>query len=193
MKVPTYKLLLLKERVEAEFGHTPLSPSDFDKLSARIQSRCGESVAVSTLKRLWGYVKNPFSPTFTTLSVLCRYAGYRDWHSFCAQIPAAASVDDESGFTDDRVIVAADEPVGLTLRLEWPGGKCCVIRKTADPSQFEIIEATAIKLRAGDMVNIDMIVVGERFVATHCTRGSQPLGTYHGAIKGGVTTVARVD
>ncbi|MDE6017905.1 MAG: hypothetical protein K2G85_03725, partial [Muribaculaceae bacterium] len=86
MNFDQYRLRKLKQAVEETFGRTPGSPSDFDTLSYQILSYTNDKLGVSTLKRFWGYVKSTHIPTRTTLSVLARYAGYRDWDSFCSQV-----------------------------------------------------------------------------------------------------------
>lgn len=41
------------------------------------------SISLSTLKRLWGYVPYTSRPRLTTLNILSRYVGYRDFSAFC--------------------------------------------------------------------------------------------------------------
>lgn len=178
----------LKTEVENIFGAVPKSPSDFDRLSATISAGGKTNIAVSTLKRIWGYVPSPHTPTYTTLSVLARFVGYRDWDSFRLHL----NCDADSGFTPDCIIVAADEKIGATFRAEWTGRKWCEIEKIAEPTRFRVIETMNIKLQPGDEITITTIAIGDMFVATDCTRGSKPLGTYAGARKDGVTAVHRL-
>lgn len=178
----------LKRSVEAVFGRCPQSPSDFDRLSSLIYERCRETAATSTLKRIWGYVKSNHVPTFTTLSVLARYAGFRDWNSFLSHLREGGN---DSGFTAGSMVVAAEEPLHATFRVEWAGGKSCTLRKIADPCRFEVVEAGNIKLKAGDIVNISSLATGEKFLATGCIRNNVSLGTYTGAIKEGISSISR--
>ena len=46
----------LKNEVETLVGRKIVSPRDFDFLSRQIEGNTQETVSVSTLKRLWGYV-----------------------------------------------------------------------------------------------------------------------------------------
>ncbi len=181
---------MLKLKVETVFGKKPLSPLDFDRLSMEIQKSSGSTIGISTLKRIWGYVKSNHTPTYTTLSVLCRYVGYHDFYSFCAGSKGAGAND--SGFTEDCVIAVAEEPVGATFRVEWSIGKFCVIKKTAHPSRFEVVEAGNIKLKKGDALSVELLVLGGMFVATECRRDGIYLGSYHGAIKGGIVCICRL-
>lgn len=77
------KVSLLLKAVLKQFGKTLDSPADYDSLSLDIQTKTGEAVSSTTLKRLYGYVKPSTSPRLSTLSVLARYAGYTGWSDFC--------------------------------------------------------------------------------------------------------------
>ena len=178
----------LKKEIENVFGCSPKSPTDFNRLSTDISRRCGESLAVSTIKRLWGYVDNPHTPTFTTLSLLARYAGYRDWDCYLNQIKIA---DEDSNFNQGHIIVTRDEPIGTTFTMQWPDNKSCTIKKIEEPTRFEIINSTNIKLTSGDQADIDTLIRGECFVATRCMRGDKSLGVYVGARKHGVLSVIK--
>lgn len=178
---------MLRQAVEDVFGRRPMSPSDFDRLSDRVSRPGPDYVATSTLKRLWGYVRSSHRPTFNTLSVLSRYAGYRDWNHFmlCAET--------DSGFTSEGLMAAGTLPTGMILQLEWNADKKCVLRKVENPCRFEVVEAVNIKLRRGDMLSIDAMAVGERFIGRDCRRGDQELGSYIGARHGGLTRIALAD
>lgn len=182
MKTEQLHLDLLKNEVERTFRRRPGSPSDFNELSDHITETTNERLGISTLKRFWGYVKSPHSPTYQTLSVLARYAGFRDWHHFCTQL----QTDNESGFSKDGIITAAELNIGDIVHVEWAINKSCVIRKIGYPSRFEVADARNIKLKTGDTLTIDIISVGEKFVASDCRRNGINLGTYIGARKEGV-------
>lgn len=74
----------LKNSVRTVFGQTLDSPTDYEKLSVDIHTKTGELISVSTLKRLFGYIKPSTVPRPSTLSVLARYVGYAGWSDFCA-------------------------------------------------------------------------------------------------------------
>ncbi len=186
MKFDTEYTGLLKRKVENRFGRRPGGPTDFNELLADIVATTNERLSVSTLKSIWGYVKTNYTPTFSTLSVLARYAGYRDWDNFCTLMQA----QDDSGFSKEGIVTAADLKVGDTVRVEWGDGKLCRLRKIDHPSRFEVTEAQDNKLRIGDTLSIDIITVGEKFVASNCVRNAATLGAYIGARKEGVTSIS---
>ncbi|MDE6460980.1 MAG: hypothetical protein K2K52_09175 [Paramuribaculum sp.] len=177
----------LRQAVELIFGHKPNSPSDFDSLAARIQAATGMNLGVSTLKRFWGYVKSPHTPTYTTLSVLARYAGHRDWNTFCNNIQS----EDESGFSKSSVIICSEDKIGSSYIIKWNGSKWCEIKKYAEPNLYEVIESRNIKLKKGDFIRLNSLTVGDFFVALECLRGTTQLGTYIGAKRHGISEIIR--
>lgn len=185
MNIDQYRLNQLKLAVEGTFGRTPGSPSDFDNLSYQILSYTNDKLGVSTLKRFWGYVKSTHRPTYTTLSVLARYAGYRDWDSFCAQFQN----DQDSGFSTARLLIAANLNLKSVVHAEWNPEKSISIRKIEQPDKFEVIESKNIKLMTGDTLNINILNIGEKFIATGCFRNGTDMGTYIGARKDGITSI----
>lgn len=171
------KLDLLKKTVEHTYGYPIGAPTDFDDLAARILQATNRSLGISTLKRLWGYVKSPHRPSYTTLSILARYAGFHDWHSFCARVQNA----EESGFAIDGVIIAADLELGKVIRTEWGGNKMCCFKKIGSPARFEVIESRNIKLAPGDTLTVTTLSVGQKLIVTDCRRDGRSLGTYTAA------------
>ncbi|MDE6460231.1 MAG: hypothetical protein K2K52_05280 [Paramuribaculum sp.] len=180
---------LLKQAVELKFGHKPNSPSDFDSLSTCVQSATNKSLGVSTLKRLWGYVKSTNSPTYTTLSVLARYAGFRDWYAFCSKV----NKDNESGFSKDDILISSELDLGIIIKVEWNENKWCCIRKVEQPTRFLVVDANNIKLHANDTITVDSLSIGGKFVATDCKRGNTGMGTYLGAKREGIITLSILD
>ncbi|MDE6535968.1 MAG: hypothetical protein K2K82_08200 [Muribaculaceae bacterium] len=188
MEIDQLKLQLLKQAVERTFGRPLGAPTDFDALSAQILSSTGRTLGVSTLKRLWGYVTSSHTPSYSTLSILARYVGFHDWHSFCSHFHDL----DDSGFSKEGMIIAAELEIGATIRAEWNGDKVCSLRKIAQPARFEVVEAKNIKLNPGDTMTIDTLSVGQKLIATDCLRAGRALGTYTGATKDGIIALTQL-
>lgn len=193
MKIDPAKVYLLRIAVEQKFGSSLGSPFDFDRLAAEIETAAGQRLGVSTLKRIWGYVKSPHQPTFTTLSVLSRYLGFRDWTAYCNSIQNLDDSEHDSEFSTVAVVNLEGEPVGSLFRLQWDGGKECVIRKIAQPAHFEIVDSHSIKLLKGDVFDLSALAVGQSIYAVNCYRGDRQLGTYIGARNHGVRIIERIE
>ena len=75
----------LKREVERVVGRELREARDFEVLSQLLLSRTRERLSPTTLKRLWGYLKNEEVQTRRhTYDVLARFAGYRNYEDFCA-------------------------------------------------------------------------------------------------------------
>lgn len=78
------------ELIEARWKRGPSSEwrsYDFEKLSNEIFDVTGESLSISTLKRLFGKVSYHNLPSVYTLNVLARFAGFEDWTTFKMRKP----------------------------------------------------------------------------------------------------------
>lgn len=188
MKADRNKLIQLRQAVEETFGQTPGSPTDFDKLSLQIQTFTKRKLGVSTLKRFWGYVRSEYNATYTTLSVLARYVGFRDWDEFCSLYKV-----DDSNFSTTRLVIPANLKLGSIIKVEWiriNTIKWIRIKKIRHPNIFEVINATNIKLRPLDTFSIDTLIIGEKFIATDCQRGEHRLGAYIASSNTGISSLA---
>ncbi|MBO4820303.1 MAG: hypothetical protein J5548_02410 [Prevotella sp.] len=76
-------LLELRRCIERIVGFIPSTPRDFDTLSESIFQKKRQRVSASTLKRIWGYSTTGSVPRQSTLDILARFAGYRDYRVFC--------------------------------------------------------------------------------------------------------------
>ena len=179
----------LRHAVEETFGHTPGSPTDFNHLSYQIHSKTNNKIGVSTLKRFWGYVKSDFNATYNTLSLLARYAGFRDWDSFCAQYKG----ENDSDFSSASLIIAANLNLNSIIHAEWELGKSLRLKKNGQPDFFEVIESNNIKLKRGDTLNISTLIVGEKLIASDCNRHGTSMGTYIGARNQGISSITMID
>ena len=68
----------LKHEVETLVGRTIMSPKDFEFLTCQILGYTKESISISTLKRMWGYVASSCKPSAYNLNLLSRMVGYPD-------------------------------------------------------------------------------------------------------------------
>lgn len=153
--------------------------------------RTGRTISTSTLKRLWGYVRTEQSTTFSTLSLLCRYAGFNDWNQFCNR-KQNEMADDDSDFGSDMIINCSSLPIGETLMLRWSKCKMLVIRKREHPARFEVLHSENVKLKPSDQADITGLAIGMPFKATYCMRGNSLMGTYTGARHSGLDSIVPI-
>ena len=136
----------LKHAVIAAFGQTLDSPTDYERLSADIQRKTGELISVSTLKRLFGYLKQGTVPRPSTLSVLARYVGFSGWSDFCLREecsePCQVQVSKKAVCRKPIVCVAI---VILCISIGW------IVWRSQKPSQnFHVRGETPSVVMASD-------------------------------------------
>lgn len=74
----------LKSEVETLVGRKIASPKDFAFLMRQIHGYTQETISVSTLKRMWGYVNSNTKHSKFNLDLLSRMVGYAGWDAFVA-------------------------------------------------------------------------------------------------------------
>lgn len=172
------------------FGYEPNTPSEFNDLICQIKKTTGESLSLSSIKRLWGYVKHKgdFSPT--TLNILARFNGIKDWESFKKRIEAEVPVtnDDESGFHSDSMIDTGKYRPGERLSLNWNHGKGCEM-ECVDHMRFRVVKARNIKLKEGDIVTLHTLCIGHPVYVSDIVRDDVRFAAYVGAKKGGLQSI----
>lgn len=167
---------------------SPASPTDFQRLSDAVAARSDgrERVSVSTLKRLWGYVRSSHRPSVTVLSILARFCGYRDWSHF------VTSPHPDSGFLVSTPVVTSSVPIGCVVEIRWAPDRMARLRHCGD-GRFEVVESLNSKIVAGDCLSAAMICRGYPFYATDIRRGPTVIPAYVAGREGGVLSVALLD
>lgn len=179
----------LREHVAVIFGCTPKTPTDFNLLASEVFKTTGRSLSVSTLKRIWGYIKADHGTSFSTLSILCRYVGFSDFDVFCGHVDKVNAPDYDSDFDQTDIVLANSIEVGRKILLTWRSEKNCILQKIANPNLFEVVESKNIKLQKGDQGKIDGLAIGHPFLIKECIRNEKALGNYYGAKNTGLSTI----
>ena len=112
----------------------------------------------STLKRLWGYVKDTQAKHLTTLDILARYVGCDDFHSFCKDRYPGDSP--ESGFASGDTLGVESLVRGETVALSWAPNRDMTLRYLGDMA-FEIVESANTRLAPGTRVRCLRFVADE--------------------------------
>ena len=170
-------------------GYVPSTPTEFNELVSEIKKKTSYQISLSTIKRLWGYVKHGGFPNKTTLNVLSKYNDFNDWETFLAEI----SLDSEranasSGFLDNKVINANSLNIGDKLHLKWQNSKECTLEYIAY-LKFKVISARNIKLEKNDICTLHSVSIGLPLFISHIQRGALIIPAYIGAKKGGIETI----
>jgi hypothetical protein len=85
---------ICKTLIEKKFNQGSYSGwtnGDYEKLSELISEEIKEYISSSSLKRIFGKVNYSSEPSISTLSILAKYAGYKDWYDLVNQSSSVAS------------------------------------------------------------------------------------------------------
>ncbi len=73
----------LRNSIETAIDRQILTPKDYEYLATCIFNKLHQTVSISTLKRLWGYVPSSTMPRESTLDLLVQFLDYDSWRAFC--------------------------------------------------------------------------------------------------------------
>lgn len=178
----------LIKQIEDRTNIKPKSPADFSQLSDIIWESTHEQLSASTLKRLWGYFKGVGTIRNSTLVILARYLGFKDWEDFLAHL----NQDNGSDPVLSTQIKTNDLSVGDRIMVSWKPNRCCTFRYLGD-QQFIVEEAVNSKLKANDTFFCAVFILHAPLYLTNLVQGNNPPVTFVAGKKDGLCEVKKID
>lgn len=162
MNITEHEIKELIKLVETKLGRPLAAPVDFSLLSLEIEKTLNETISISTIKRLVGYVNDEHKPSVTTLNLLSRYVGYNNWGSLQLHLD-----DTTSGSLNEDIIQSSCLCAGDELEMEWLPNRYCHVKFMGN-NLFEVIEVRGSKhLQAGDTFETLVMCIGQPVMATN--------------------------
>ena len=185
-QIPELQSLLTA--VEEKF-HSPVrTTTGFERLSAAIEFALGESLGASTLKRLWGYIPSRTTPRLTTLDLLARYAGHKDFKTFCEGLHA----EDSSDYLVDRSYITSDElSPGDRVRIGWAPNRLVSLSYLGG-GRFEVLDSANSKLLPGDIFEASCLLKGWPLYVPGIHRGGTLTPPYIAGKANGLTLIEKI-
>lgn len=161
----------LKRDVESRLGRKPYSHGDFTKLTNEVFEVTKEMISATTLKRLWGYLRQESpTPQTRTLNVLATYVGFKDWHDYC---DCQACKDDYSSeFVKHHSQHCFLMKPGEMVRVSWYPGRKLVLRHEGDGNLFTVVSSENSKLEVGMTLHCDTFTAKEVLLLKNVKGGS---------------------
>lgn len=144
-EIPELQYLL--ELVEKQYGRKLSTTTDFESLSVIIEKATGDLLSSSTLKRLYGYVSLNTVPRKTTLDILSRFIGNRDYETF--RISLSNDPQFSSRFFSAKTVTTSELKAGDRLRIGWPANRIVTLYYLGD-DLFEVETSVNASLVKGD-------------------------------------------
>ncbi len=180
------KCLLIQ--TEVRFGAAVKTPSDFERLRTSVNDVTGELLSLSTLKRLWGYVGGFSVPRYSTLDILSRYVGCKDFKEFKDSLDTEDFID--SRFFGGTLVRSEDLEPGKELILCWNPDRRVKIEYMGD-DLFRVVDSGGSKLENGDRFTAKAFIQGQPLYLTEIIRGTgdASVKAYVAGLRGGLTSI----
>lgn len=175
MKNEETRLLLMA--IERAVDYNVCTTRGFERLSQMIQHRTRENISVSTLKRIWGYVKGYDDIRMSTLDVLSKFIGYKDYTHFAHDIKSEADVI-ASNFFFGECIYVDEIYTGKRFRLTWVPDRLCDIRYEGE-FRFVVTDSAKTRLVAGTTFCCYVIEIGQPLYISKVVFPSDPQHEYN--------------
>lgn len=114
-------------------------------------------ISRNTLRRIWGKINDDTKQRISTLSILARFIGYKDFEQFCLE---RKDGDPNSSPIIARKISVVDGLMpGDRIRLTWSENKVCDIEYNGS-LHFKVIRSENTRIKPGDTFLCSLIIEG---------------------------------
>lgn len=176
---------ITRKAIEDTLGSEVRYASDLEALSLDIARKTGAPVSVNTLKRLFGTIGGEVEPRHSTLDILGRYLGHKDWDSYTMSINEQG---DSLFGPSSKAITAAGLAQDVRIEIRYNPGRRIVLSHINE-SEFEVAESENSKLKAGDIIGLDSICEGYPMICSRVLRDGRDLGQFTAGKTGGITSI----
>jgi len=188
MKIKEYEIKELIRLIETKLGRPLTAPVDFSLLSLEIEKSLNETISISTIKRLVGYVNDEHKPSITTLNLLARYVGYRNWDDLQVHME-----DTTSGSLNEEIIQTSSLAIGDELEMKWLPDRYCHVKYMGE-HRFEVINVEGSKhLQVGDTFETLVMCLGQPVMATNHMHGSEYRPVYIIGRRHGLSSLNKIE
>ncbi len=149
MKSGAKEIKELCRQVEASVNRKISTPADFEFLVGVVWERTHETISVSTLKRMWGYVRGGESLREKTLDQLSRCVGFGSWDEFLKDQYCCNEAERDVCLYD--VILSEDVEEGSVVEVSWRHGRKCRLSYLGN-NRYQVIETTGGNYALGDII-----------------------------------------
>lgn len=183
----------LLQAIEEKTGLKMQRNHDFTYLSQLIFAECHEYLSPTTLKRMWGYIKDQNSnPSKSTLNLIACYLGYDSFTNFCNHVnggrnflKAQQMVAAQSKLFINDACLTNELSVGDSVIVRWMPDRCCTFKYMGN-NMFEVTKSLNAQLSVGDTFCCELFVEGEMLKVYKLTHNGQSGMAYHAGKTGGI-------
>ena len=181
LQIPELNYLL--QLVEKHYGRKLATTTDYESLSILIEKETGELLSSSTLKRLYGYVSLSPVPRKSTLDILSRYIGKRNYDIFCNDLRNDPSFS--SSFFSSGTVYSDDLKPGDGLVIGWAPNRVVQLNYLG-AGEFEVESSDNASLIKGDRFKQVSFMLGYPLYVARILRKGEYTPAYVAGMNGGL-------
>lgn len=161
------------EKIKEESGLPFNKAADFNSLSEMILDRTGQTVGITTLKRLFGYIADIRDTNKSTLDIIAKFLSFESWDKYesTIRIDSDWQMDSETIWIENLPLNSIVEVSYLNRTVSFQ------VISSESRKALKVLNVSNSSLQAGDIAFIDKIRKGERLEARKVCRGKS-LGSY---------------
>ena len=183
-------VLLLRNLIEKSMDKKMETAGDFLDLFIAIEDRLNETLSLSTLKRIWGYIDGYDTVRFHTLSILARFVGYSDWDDFvnCNN----ENLNEQSEEILQKCIHSRNLKVGEKVYFTWNPDRECISEFLGNDT-YKILDCRNTKLQKNSTFLCSFFVEGQSLYLDDLTVDGQVFAMFVAGKNGGLKIVEKTE
>lgn len=170
--------------IEKALGKEMRTPKDFDFLRERIFARLNVWVSTTTLKRIWGYLKDDVQTRHSTLDILACFLGFHSYENY-TNSSAENVVQESSPIMSRRLCVSEELKEGDKLLITWLPNRTCELLYCGN-LKFEVISSEHTRLKPGNTFRCGLFIEGEPLYLDELIQENYPPIAYVCGKKSGI-------
>jgi hypothetical protein len=180
---------VIKEMIEAKFGHPVRYPKDCELLSVHITDVCKTSISGSTLKRLFGFakVKPNEQPRTYTLDIISAYIGYECWEKLAGSLLKGTT---EPAHIELQELQATKAKKGESFLLGFGAGKEVSVEYLGK-NQFLVLTSTDTRIQKNDRLDFSEATLHYPLMLREIFRADKNTGEYVLGKVSGLTSIRK--
>lgn len=163
----------IKAEIERAYGEPIRYPADCHRLALSVRESLNETIGVTTLKRILGFVSDVKEPRQSTLDILAKYCGFDDYEDMKRNVAGRG----DSDFEEKADIVSADLLPGQQVTFEYLPDRKVKLRYLGN-SEFEVVISENGSLLEGDIISVASFINNSPLIVSKVMRGGADLGRY---------------
>ena len=163
----------IKTEIERAYGYPLKYPADCHRLALSIRNSLNETIGVTTLKRILGFVSDVKEPRLSTLDILAKYCGFSDYDEMKRKVADGG----DSDFEKDPDILSTSLAPGSIIGFEYLPDRKVTLRYIGN-AEFEVLASEKGSLRKGDIVSVSCFIDGLPLIVSRVVRDGSDLGRY---------------